>query len=33
LAGALADLVGRDVDLVDLRTASTALRHQIVTRG
>ncbi len=33
IAGALADLVGRDVDLVDLRTASTVLQHQIVTRG
>ncbi len=33
IAGDLASLVDRHVDLVDLRTASTVLQHQIVTRG
>lgn len=32
-AGSIADLVGCDVDLVDLRTASTVMQHQIITRG
>lgn len=32
-AGELADQVGRDVDLVDLRKASTVFQHQIVTKG
>ncbi|QGM99520.1 nucleotidyltransferase domain-containing protein [Methylocystis parvus] len=29
----LANVVDRHVDLVDLRTASTVLQHQVVTRG
>jgi predicted nucleotidyltransferase len=33
IAGDLAALVDRPVDLVDLRAASTVLQHQIVTRG
>lgn len=33
LSQALAVLAGRDVDLVDLRTASTVMRAQIVAHG
>jgi uncharacterized protein len=33
IAGDIANMVNRDVDLVDLRTASTVLQNQIVTRG
>jgi uncharacterized protein len=33
VAGDIANMVDRDVDLVDLRTASTVLQNQIVTRG
>ncbi|HYW77881.1 MAG TPA: nucleotidyltransferase domain-containing protein [Gammaproteobacteria bacterium] len=33
LAGELADVVGKDVDLVDLRTASTVLRMQVIGKG
>jgi predicted nucleotidyltransferase len=33
LAGELADLVHRPVDLVDLRAASTVMQHQIVSNG
>jgi predicted nucleotidyltransferase len=33
LAQHLAVLAGRDVDLVDLRAASTVLQYQIITRG
>ncbi len=33
IAGDIAIMVNRDVDLVDLRSASTVLQHQIVTRG
>lgn len=32
-AAEMAEIVGRHVDLVDLRAASTVLQHQIVTRG
>ena len=33
LAGELADIAGRRVDLVDLRAASTVMQYQVVTRG
>lgn len=33
LAGRLADLVGRPVDLLDFGAASTVLQHRILTRG
>lgn len=33
LAGELADIVHRPVDLVDLRAASTVMQHQIVSKG
>ncbi|TDX32100.1 nucleotidyltransferase-like protein [Modicisalibacter xianhensis] len=33
LTGQLADLLNRDVDLVDLRIASTVMQHQIVSEG
>lgn len=33
LAQRLASEVGRDVDLIDLRRASTVLRHEILTTG
>lgn len=33
VAGQLADLAGCDVDLVDLRAASTVMQYQIVTTG
>ncbi|SFH70514.1 type VII toxin-antitoxin system MntA family adenylyltransferase antitoxin [Modicisalibacter xianhensis] len=33
LTGQLADLLNRDVDLVDLRSASTVMQHQIVSEG
>jgi predicted nucleotidyltransferase len=33
LAGELADIVHRPVDLVDLRAASTVMQHQIVSNG
>lgn len=32
-SSSLAELAGCDVDLVDLRSASTVMQHQIVTRG
>lgn len=32
-ANSLAELAGCDVDLVDLRAASTIMQHQIITRG
>lgn len=32
-ANSLAELAGCDVDLVDLRAASTVMQHQIITRG
>lgn len=33
LAGELADVVGCDVDLVDLRAASTVMQYQIIMKG
>ncbi|MBF0310452.1 MAG: nucleotidyltransferase domain-containing protein [Magnetococcales bacterium] len=33
LAGALADIAGCAVDLLDLRTASTVMQYQILTTG
>lgn len=33
LAGDLADVAGCDVDLIDLRAASTVMQHQIITTG
>lgn len=33
LSGALADLTGCPVDLLDLRSASTVQQHQILTKG
>ena len=33
LSGGLADIVGREVDLVDLRAATTVMQYQVVTRG
>ncbi|WP_322558234.1 type VII toxin-antitoxin system MntA family adenylyltransferase antitoxin [Halomonas sp.] len=33
LSGELADRLGADVDLIDLRQASTVLQHQVVTTG
>lgn len=33
LAGALADLAGCDVDLLDLRAASTVMQYQVLTTG
>ncbi len=33
LANEVALIVGRDVDLVDLTTASTVMQHQIITTG
>ena len=33
IAGEMADLVDRPVDLADLRKASTTLQHEIVTQG
>lgn len=33
LSGELADRLGADVDLIDLRQASTVLQHQVVTGG
>jgi predicted nucleotidyltransferase len=33
LASELADRLGRDVDLIDLRQASTVLQHQVVVEG
>jgi uncharacterized protein len=33
LAGALSDLAGCPVDLVDLRAASTVMQHQVLTGG
>lgn len=33
LAGQLADVVGCEVDLVDLRAASTVMQYQIITTG
>lgn len=33
VAGELAHIVDRHVDLVDLRRASTVLQHQVVTKG
>jgi predicted nucleotidyltransferase len=33
VAGELANIVDRHVDLVDLRMASTVLQHQILTKG
>lgn len=33
LAGALADLAGCSVDLLDLRAASTVMQYQVITRG
>lgn len=33
LPGLLADVAGCQVDLVDLRAASTVMQHQIITRG
>lgn len=33
LAGELADLAGCEVDLLDLRAASTVMQHQIITTG
>lgn len=32
-ANELADLLGRDVDLLDLRAASTVMQHQVLTTG
>lgn len=33
LSGELANRLGNDVDVIDLRQASTILQHQVVTRG
>ncbi|XKE47280.1 nucleotidyltransferase domain-containing protein [Halomonas organivorans] len=33
LAGQLAALLDRDIDLVDLREASTVMQHQVLTEG
>ncbi len=33
LSGALADVVYADVDLIDLRAASTVMQHQVLTLG
>ena len=33
LSGALTDLAGCDVDLLDLRAASTVMQYQIITLG
>lgn len=33
LSGALADLAGCPVDLLDLRAASTVMQHQVLTTG
>jgi len=33
LSGAVADLVGRPVDLLDLRAASSVMQHQILMHG
>lgn len=33
LSGDLADMTGSPVDLIDLRTATTVMQYQIVTRG
>lgn len=33
ISSALADKVGREVDLLDLRAASTVMQHQILTKG
>ncbi|MBV6324036.1 type VII toxin-antitoxin system MntA family adenylyltransferase antitoxin [Duganella violaceipulchra] len=33
LAQSLADIVGCDVDLIDLRAASTVLQYQVITTG
>jgi predicted nucleotidyltransferase len=33
VAGEIASMVDSDVDLVDLRAASTILQHQVVTKG
>ena len=33
LAGSLADLVGCQVDLLDLRAASTVMQYQVITTG
>ncbi|MDU8607788.1 type VII toxin-antitoxin system MntA family adenylyltransferase antitoxin [Pseudomonas syringae group sp. 247E2] len=33
LAGEIADIVNLPVDLIDLRTASTVMKYQIITKG
>ena len=33
LAGRLAEIVGRSVDLIDLRAAGTVMQYQIITTG
>ncbi|MCD5988037.1 nucleotidyltransferase domain-containing protein [Pseudomonas phytophila] len=33
LAGEIADIVNLPVDLIDLRTASTVMQYQIITKG
>ncbi|ABL00544.1 type VII toxin-antitoxin system MntA family adenylyltransferase antitoxin [Pelobacter propionicus] len=33
LSGKLADLAGCEVDLLDLRAASTVMQYQVITRG
>ena len=33
LAGEIAEIAGLEVDLVDLRAASTVMQHQIITSG
>ena len=33
LAGEIAEIAGLEVDLVDLRAASTVMQHQIITTG
>ncbi len=33
LSGSLADLAGCEVDLLDLRAASTVMQYQVITRG
>ena len=33
LSGTLADVAGTDVDLLDLRAASTVMQHQVLTLG
>ncbi|WP_407311819.1 type VII toxin-antitoxin system MntA family adenylyltransferase antitoxin [Pseudomonas sp. nanlin1] len=33
VAGELADLAGREVDLLDLRAASTVMQYQVLTHG